>query len=52
MNNREHRDERLNTDRIICPECEEQVERLYHVYDITGNQMVVCELCKEDIEDA
>lgn len=47
MNNREHRD----ADRIICPECEEQVERLYRVYDITGNQIVVCELCKDDIED-
>ena len=38
---------------IVCQICEETGKdlRFYRMYDTNGAEVVVCELCREDIED-
>ena len=38
---------------IVCEKCEETGKdlRFYRMYDTNGAEVVVCELCREDIED-
>jgi hypothetical protein len=39
---------------LVCNICEETYARgllFYRMYDANGAELVVCELCREDIED-
>ena len=39
---------------LACERCEETYTRdllFYRMYDTNGAEIVVCELCREDIED-
>jgi len=39
---------------LICEKCEETYSRglrFYRIHDDYGDEVVVCELCREDIED-
>ena len=38
---------------VVCQICEETGKelRFYRMYDNCGAEVVVCELCREDIED-
>ena len=39
---------------LVCDICEETYARalpFYRMYDTNGAEVVVCELCREDIED-
>jgi protein-arginine kinase activator protein McsA len=39
---------------LTCEKCEETYTRdlrFYRMYDTNGTEVVVCELCREDIED-
>ena len=39
---------------LVCDKCEETYTRdllFYRMYDSCGAEVVVCELCREDIED-
>ena len=39
---------------LVCDKCEETYTRdlgFYRMYDTNGAEVVVCELCREDIED-